>query len=532
MMLRGNLARASTQLNHVLRLVWLLILVLMAPIVLGAVVPTPHFRVDRFEIQGSNPLSATDTKSVLTQFVGEYDGIDGLLAAADALNQTLAEKGFTFYKAVLPPQKIENGVVRLKIVELKVGKVAVVGNKHFTNANILASVPSLKPGETPNTREIARSLDLANQHPAKTVLLKFKEADTPGTVDATLNVKDQRPYQFFSVLNNIGTPESGRLRLSVGGQYSNLFNRDQKVTVSYTMSPDNFNNVTQVGANYQIPIYNKAGTLSFFYVHSDVNIGNVGGFFDISGAGDFLGATYIQLLKNIGNYSQDWQLSLQLKYFENAFNGQPHEVESSPISFQYDGAYRTENSRLSFYMALVKNTAIGGLNTDSAYFNSPRIGATNDWTLGRFGGTYTYFLPKDWMARAMFDAQVTGQPLIAGEQFGVGGANSVRGFEERAISGDTGYRASFEIWTPKLPLVYDIRLLTFFDTGNRTLNEPLPGEVKSDTISSAGIGLRWEWKDQIGVKVDWARSIAGINKPAGQGEQDSAKWDFNLYYRF
>ena len=404
-------------------------------------------------------------------------------------------------------------------------------------------MPGLKAGETPNTRDIARSLELANQHPAKTVLLKFKEGEAPDTVDAVLNVKDQRPYQFFGVLNNIGTPESGRLRLSVGGQYSNLFDRDQKATVTYTVSPDNWNNVTQVGANYQIPFYRWAGNLSFLFVHSDVNVGQIPGpsnttISEVSGAGDFLGATYTQLLPGIGSYSHDWQLSLQFKYFENLNNiikqqgGSAGAAETMPVSFQYDGAYRTEHTRTTFYMAIAKNVPIGGLNTDAAYLLSPRIGATNDWTVGRFGGTCTYFLPKNWLARALVDVQMTGQPLIAGEQFGVGGVNSVRGFEERAISGDSGYRASFEVWTPAMPLIYDIRALVFFDTGNAAHIDKQPGEVGSDTISSAGFGLRWQWKDQILFNLDWGRSIAGINPGAGMREQASAKWDFNLVYRF
>jgi len=38
--------------------------------------------------------------------------------------------------------------------------------------------------------------------------------------------------------------------------------------------------------------------------------------------------------------------------------------------------------------------------------------------------------------------------LISGEQFGLGGADSVRGFEEREISGDDGIQLNLETHSP------------------------------------------------------------------------------------
>jgi hemolysin activation/secretion protein len=38
---------------------------------------------------------------------------------------------------------------------------------------------------------------------------------------------------------------------------------------------------------------------------------------------------------------------------------------------------------------------------------------------------------------------------VPGELFGVGGAQSVRGYEERELAGDSGLQASFEFTTPE-----------------------------------------------------------------------------------
>ena len=48
----------------------------------------------------------------------------------------------------------------------------------------------------------------------------------------------------------------------------------------------------------------------------------------------------------------------------------------------------------------------------------------------RAGGAYSQVLPRDFLFRAVVNAQYTNDLLVPGEQFGMGGAASVRGFFE------------------------------------------------------------------------------------------------------
>ena len=48
------------------------------------------------------------------------------------------------------------------------------------------------------------------------------------------------------------------------------------------------------------------------------------------------------------------------------------------------------------------------------------------------------------------DGQLSSYLLLPSEQFGAGGASSVRGYPERTISGDEGFYANFELYTPEL----------------------------------------------------------------------------------
>ena len=152
----------------------------------------------------------------------------GLLAATDALQDALRSRGYAFHRVALPPQSLEGGVVTIEIVPITFGKVKVEGNEHFDEKNITASLTSLRYIETPDTKEIAQNLALVNRHPRKKTNVRLRQSEQDNTIDAIVTVEDKRPYQLFVGLNNTGTRDTGRTRLSLGGQHSNLFNLDHK----------------------------------------------------------------------------------------------------------------------------------------------------------------------------------------------------------------------------------------------------------------------------------------------------------------
>ncbi len=172
--------------------------------------PTLTFKVERFEVSGDNPLDALATEAALAPFLGEYAGIDGLLAASDGLEAAFVSAGFNFHRVSLPPQELDSGIVVLNVTTFAVGDVKITGNEHFSTDNIRASLPKVIGGGAPNLREVSRSLAVANQHPHKKLKVTFRDsAEQPDTLDAIVKVKDQRPWNVFANLNNIGTKDNG-----------------------------------------------------------------------------------------------------------------------------------------------------------------------------------------------------------------------------------------------------------------------------------------------------------------------------------
>jgi hemolysin activation/secretion protein len=196
------------------------------------------------------------------------------------------------------------------------------------------------------------------------------------------------------------------------------------------------------------------------------------------------------------------------------------DVGAVPLSLRYEGAWERDWGTAGFYIEGLSNLPIGPSNYQAAY-EANRGGASSDWNLARFGVDGRYRLPKGYSLSARVVGQFSGQPLIPGEQLGIAGASLVRGFRERAVTGDDGAQASAELWFP--PLVQNATLgtlwiLGFFDAGYRHFYQSPPGQNGDETIASVGLGARWNWKG-LNVAADVALIIDGCT--TGCAEPDT-----------
>ena len=516
--------------KHLFKLLPILILLAAtAPALALEEPPQVHFVVLAFELSGDNPLSDEQTQEILQPYKGDHYGLTGLQDAVVKLEKAFATNGYAFHRAILIPQELENGIIKFQITVLRLNSVDISGNQHFDETNLMRNLPSLRADEVVNTRELSRALNMANSHPAKDLKLKFAENKAGGGIDAKLTVVDQKPNYFFTALNNTGTDETGEFRLTAGYQFSNLFNRDHTFALSYTTSPDDTSAVSQYGAFYSIPLYDSGTRLSAFYTRSDVDSGIIQQAFTVAGKGAVTALRYNKTLLQVGAYKQEIELGLDHKKFENdsSFSGVSigSDVVSSPVSFFYKGAVQSTASNFSFNIGMAKNISGGSLNEDADYINN---GATTaDWSAVRYGGEYSQFFAGQWLFRLRWSGQETSDELIAGEQFGVGGMNSVRGFDERIILGDTGYQMNFELWFPAVSR-YEIRSLMFYDLGHVETINPDPGVLAEEDPASAGVGLRWAWQKRFSAALD----LAYVTDAAGIVKKGDNRAHLDIFYRF
>lgn len=522
-----------------MRCIGLALALLLASALSFAQTQTERFDIDRFDIEGNTLLKPDQIEAALQPYTGKQREYGDVKHAIEALRQLYRSAGFSAAWVVAPEQDLDRGVVMLRVIEARIGKVMIEGNRFFDDTNIRSSLPALNEGVPPRTRDISANVQLANENPAKQADVVLRPGEQPGVVDATVDVIDVRPLKAFLTLDNTGYPQTGNYRLGVGVQHANLFNRDHIGTFSYVTSPGKENQVSLYSGSYRLPLYSRGDSMDFIVARSDVSAGTtqtVAGPLSFSGKGDVYGLRYNQLLARRGEYSHRLVYGLDYRAYQNtcalgdfgAAGCGPAAVDVTvrPVSVAYSGNW-TRPGRISDFYAALSHNVPGVANGRESDFNAARPspnggqGASSRYAILRFGASMVGAFESNWQVRGAFNAQVTPDALVSGEQFGIAGATAVRGFLEREIVRDSGYSANLELYSPNLagklfPGEGNLRGLLFYDLASAA-NNPLAGEARQQvSIASMGAGFRWNIQRNFNLRFDLARVVdAGGSKKTG-----------------
>lgn len=483
-----------------------------------------RFEIKRFWAENNTLIADDVIERTLKEFTGPDRDFGTVQQALEALEKLYADAGYGAVQVLLPEQELDRGEVHFHVIEGKIVKVSVEGNKHFDEENIRSSLgDTLTLGKTPNVNKLADNLRLQNESPAKQTTVVMRAGEEEGEVEAVVRTTDQHPFRTAVTLDNTGTPKTGIFRMGLAAQYANAFNRDHIFSAQFVTSPDNHHRqVFVTGLSYHVPFYGLNSSLDVFAGYSNVDSGQfntTAGNFLIAGSGSVFGLRYNQ---NLPKGKSDWEQKLSFGYDFRAYQAQVFFVGSNknlvpdvtvhPISLTYIANTKRPDTDFSGYFSVVHNLPGGNDGNDEAFQRTgARPGANSRYMLFRYGINWLKLLPSDWQMRVNFTGQDTGQKLVSGEQFGVGGADSVRGFLEREISNDKGHRGSLEFYTPDMgKTLIDggrLRAVGFYDFGYVKRIQPAAGEANGYGVSSFGFGLRGGLGKDIGFRLDYARVI-------------------------
>ena len=498
----------------------------------------PRFAIQRFLVEGNSLLAQGELDRILAPFSGKDRDFGDIQRALEALQDVYTGRGYNAVRVSVPEQDIRSGQVRLRVAEARIRRVRVQGNRFFDERNVRAGLPSLKEGTSPNTRAIGQDAQLVNENPAKQVSVALQASDDPGQLDATVRVTDEKPSRVSVFADNTGTPKTGNWRTGLGYQNANLFNGDDVINAQLVGSPGHAADVKVFGAGYRVPVYKLSGVVDVLAGYSSVNSGTVLDVFNVSGKGTVAGLRYTQLLGRIDSYEHRIAFGLDYRAYKNSVifgdSGQSEvpDITVRPASLTYSGRVSQVGRDLSFNLSYSRNIP-GGPNGDQEAFTGlldsngnlvldsngnpvkppARPGASAKYSIWRAGVAFSQLLPSDFILRAALSAQQTKDLLVPGEQFGMGGADSVRGYYERETASDIGRRFSLEGYSPdfgsRIGSTWRARALVFYDAARG--HDNIPERGPENKLGSFGLGVRANQGKSFAFRLDVAR----VTKDAG-----------------
>jgi hemolysin activation/secretion protein len=498
----------------------------------------PRFDLLEFEIEGNSVLAVATVERAVMPFLGPERTLADVEKAREALEKAYQGAGFLSVFVDVPEQRIEGGVVRLRVVEGRVDRLAVTGSRYYDQGFIRRGVPALAPGTVPDFNQLQAQIGALTRE-QRQLQPVLKPGRTPGTLDAEIKVSDQLPLQTTVELNNRHAPDTDPWRLQGNVRYDNLFQRDHSIGITAIVAPFAVEQSQVLAANYSAPLAPDWTALGYV-VWSDSEVEPLG-VATVFGKGLTIGARGVVQM----GASREHQLAFGLDYKDLQERTVAGTGELStplrylPFTLAYTGNWAeartltTFNSSWTFAQRklLQRDVECPGTIGPVDQFACKREGG--DGSFGYWRGDLRHTRPLADLgglpgALALrLGWQLNGQPLVPAEQFVAGGADTVRGYLEAEGSGDEGALLSAEwrsanLWpaadaAPAGLRIDDLSLSAFVDAARLRVRLPSVGQDARFTLAGSGFGLRMRALRQFAADLDLAwplRSTA--NSPSGE----------------
>lgn len=473
----------------------------------------------RFRLAGvtSDP-SEIVTPAMIQEFAAAYIGkevsITELTELVQKINDVYAEKGYVTCKAYLPLQTIENGTVHIGIIEGKTGDISLSGNKHTRESYIRNRLPLLS-GNIQNFNELNGALYRFNATNDAQLGITMKAGKAPGTTDYDITVREPKNDIFTFLVDNTGSTSTGQWREGIYYSNRSLSGRRDSITVGFVRSEG----LKSGSFNYTVPVGRSGGKLSLDYSTSSNKLtANDMKDWHSKGHGWYLGASYLQPLivnsttrteAKIGVYRQNSQTDM--------FYGTVKWLDSRANNLYASFAMTSYGKSHAFY-----HQHYLGFGHANAYRANTGDYANKDYALYRLNSFYQKSWKNGHVLSGRLGLQWRGaRNLPSAEQFFLGGMNSVRGYKQDTIGGDSGFLFSAEYAVP-LDKKRAMSLYGFFDYGNlwgstlyddrelMSLGLGFKGNVCRQVYMNLAVGFPLE-RDVNGNRVSKARVHFAMN---------------------
>lgn len=487
-------------------------------------------------VTGSTVFSETDLAPLTDPYRDRYVNAEDLEALRQALTQFYIDRGYINSGAVIPDQRVTDGLVEMRIVEGRLTEIGVTGTD-WLEPGFLADRLALSAGPPLNVNELTERLQILLQHPSvERINAQIEPGDRPGEARLHTVVDEAPPYRFSIGTDTDLSPSLGEARGFVRGQLFSPLGRGDVLTAEVALAEG----LEDYFIDYAMPLTAHDLTFNVYYERTDSEVVEEP-LSELALEGESWTLAF-RLSQPVYRTARD-QLTLaagmDLRESRSYLLGVGFPLASgieddgrsrvTVLRFIQDWLGRSEQQVLA-----ARSTFSLGIDAFDATINPGDIpdGQFFAWLgqlqwarrLGETGNQLVFRL----------QGQLTSDPLLPLEQYPVGGLWSVRGYRTNQLVRDQGFASSLELRIPVLsredgaPL---LQVVPFVDAGGAWFKGD--GETPDPkTITSAGLGLRFDPHRQVHAELYWGNAFQGDELIGPDDSIQDAGWSFLLTAEF
>ena len=489
-------------------------------------------------IEGNTVLPPADLDGIAAPYEGREVTLEELFRLKDALTLAFVNAGYVNSGATLPDQDVTEGTVRFQVVEGGLEAVDITGARQL-------SVPFLEQwirfgaGPPLNVNDLQDRLQLLLQDPTIAKLdARLLPGSAPGQARlAVVVVEREKRFSVEARAANDQSPSIGANDAGLTFTWFNLLGRNDPLILTGDLTEG----LREASFYYSVPLtardlrFHIGGQISSADVVDD-DVQDL----DIESSAKQItvgfGMPIVDTTANRVGLDLSFNRERNRTYLLNepfSFSPGTDDGQSDVSVLQFTQDWQNRGRRRAISLASTFNLGL------------PILGATDNGN-AQPDGDFFYWLGQGQLAHRLFSdrdqlvargqAQIATDPLLASQQYSLGGIDTVRGYFVDEVVRDSGFAVGIEYRYPLLDLWdrerirgpddMSLELVPFFDYGYGVNHSGNPEGVDSDTLASLGLGLRWIWPPRLLAEIYWGNRFSNRD-----GSPDDALLDAGINFR-
>ncbi|KZY54806.1 hypothetical protein A3736_13290 [Erythrobacter sp. HI0063] len=463
-----------------------------------------RYDVGAIVVEGLVALSPQDFADIVQDYSARTLGAGEMSALSDRIAARARERGFIFANAVISPQSLSSGVLRVSLDEGVIDEIRIEGD---ADPAILSQLEPLRDGRPVTLARLERHILLADD--ISGIRLRSPRYEREGERGVLIVEARRDRFSGRAELANDGSQPIGPLRARIDFDANGLISPFDEIDFTYSTVPTEPGELQYLAGRYSVVVSPQGTEVSFGASYSATHPGAYLADRDIFGKSARVSGRLRHPLRRSRGFSIWVDGELEFRDLRQDRFGALARHDRIPVA------------RLGFYSrALMLDGAIRGGLTLSQGLDILDATQQGDPLASREDASPDFTVLSGWFAweRALASSlelalagrgQLSSTPLLITEDIGLGGNSFLRGYDFSERSGDNGIMGSAELrydWRNPLGMLRRAELYAFADGGVVGNLEDGRG---SGSLASSGGGIRTDLTRNLDLDLELAFPLTG-----------------------
>jgi hemolysin activation/secretion protein len=443
-----------------------------------------------------------------------FADLEQLAARAAAVYQ---QRGFSLVQAFVPVQEVVDGVVKITISEGVLGNlnIDVAEGAPVSQERVARTLAVLEPGKPLNGMKYERAMLLLSDLPGIKPQSAIGAGAIAGTTDLTVQVTERDRLQYGLEVDNYGTRDSGRHRITGSLRWASPFERGDNFDLRVMLAEGMHTAFGRV--SYETPVGYRGLRIGGGLARVQYELGGPFAPLEPTGVGNVADLAFSYPIIRQRSTNLFVRGVVDNKDLTDRFEAVGFETRKRirgiglGLSFEkrdqlLGGGYTSANGLLYRGNLDIKDAT-------SEAFDNPPFGYDTEGGFGKFTlqlARLQHLAPRFSL---FFGAgmQRASKNLDAYEKLSLGGPKAVRAYATGEVLVDDGWLATMELRHAATP---EATVFAFYDAARGDFfHDPRPFDIfTSRSLRGYGLGLNWgkPGKVTVNFSIAWRDTDPGV----------------------